>query len=275
MTPPLGFSTLTPIPGANANELPPITVSTFIATSPENTPLTHRASTYANPDPMINPAFVEANYEACAYSCQPLLTTTYGSYLEETFKLHFPCSWRFHEEQCISGFVYGLRTKSLVEFLSTNLPTTYKGLMEKTYTWIEAREVATNGTPNDHRESIDRFKKNSSCDNNKGKKNRDMLSSYHGSNHGLLSNLSKSSKEILATENVAKTFKQPPRLPESRRSRDMSKYCHFHKDHRHDINQCRELRHQIEEAIRSGQLAHLVKGMKKGKEKVSDTQLSE
>ncbi|GJT13144.1 reverse transcriptase domain-containing protein [Tanacetum coccineum] len=61
-----------------------------------------------------------------------------------------------HEEQRISGFVHGLRTRSLVEFLSTDLPTTYRGLMEKTYTWIEAREVATYGTLNDHRESFDR-----------------------------------------------------------------------------------------------------------------------
>ncbi|GKD76074.1 hypothetical protein Tco_1334356, partial [Tanacetum coccineum] len=180
-----------------------------------------------------------------------------------------------HEEHRISGFVHGLRTRSLVEFLSTDLPTTYKGLMEKTYTWIEAREVATNGTPNGHRESFDRFKKKSSWDNNKGKKNKDRFSLYRGSNHELLSNLSKSPRDILATEKVIKTFEQPHRLLESRQSRDMSKYCHFHEDHGHDTNQCRELRHQIEEAIRSGQLAHLVKGVKKGKEKVLDTQLGE
>ncbi|GKD48744.1 hypothetical protein Tco_1277720 [Tanacetum coccineum] len=63
MTPPPGFSTLTPIPSPNANELPPITVSTYTATTPKNTPLIHRASTSANPDPMISPAYMEANYE--------------------------------------------------------------------------------------------------------------------------------------------------------------------------------------------------------------------
>ncbi|GJV69369.1 hypothetical protein Tco_1484878 [Tanacetum coccineum] len=42
-------------------------------------------------------------------------------------------------------------SKKLIEHLSTDLPSTYKGLMEKTYTWIEAREVATNGALNDQR----------------------------------------------------------------------------------------------------------------------------
>ncbi|GKA51647.1 hypothetical protein Tco_0744843 [Tanacetum coccineum] len=75
------------------------------------------------------------------------------------------------------------------------------------------------------------------------------------------------------TSSVAKAFKQSPRMVESRRSRDMSKYCHFHKDHGHESNQFRELRQHIEEAVKSGKLAHMVKGIKKGKEKASDTQL--
>ncbi|GJR83721.1 hypothetical protein Tco_0154506 [Tanacetum coccineum] len=61
MTPPPGFSTLTPIP--SSNKLPPITISTFTARTLENTLLTNHASTSVNPNPMISPAFVEANYE--------------------------------------------------------------------------------------------------------------------------------------------------------------------------------------------------------------------
>ncbi|GJY79788.1 hypothetical protein Tco_0485589 [Tanacetum coccineum] len=126
-----------------------------------------------------------------------------------------------HEEKRVSGFVHGLKTRSLFEFLYTYLLTTYKGLIEKTYTWIEAKEVATNGASSDHKEGFD------------------------------------SPREILAAEKVAKAFEQPPRMVGSRRSRDMSKYCHFHEDHKHETNQCRELRHQIEEDVKSGQLAHL------------------
>nr|GEU65931.1 hypothetical protein [Tanacetum cinerariifolium] len=66
-----------------------------------------------------------------------------------------------------SRFIHGLRTRNLVEFLSTRLPTTYKGLMEKTYTWIEAREVANNGDLNDRKEGFNRSKKNYPWDNNR------------------------------------------------------------------------------------------------------------
>ncbi|GJX59225.1 hypothetical protein Tco_0290615 [Tanacetum coccineum] len=125
---------------------------------------------------------------------------------------------RLHEEHCIYGFVHGLKTRSLVEFLSTDLPTTYKGLMGKLTLGLKQEEE---------------------------------------SGH------------------VAKTFEQPPRMVGNRRSRDMSKYCHFHKDHRHETNQCQELRHQIEEAVKLGKLDHLVKGIKKGKAKAFDTQLGE
>ncbi|GJW32799.1 hypothetical protein Tco_0052831 [Tanacetum coccineum] len=90
-----------------------------------------------------------------------------------------------HEEQRISGFVHGLRKISLVEHLSTDLPSTFKGLMEKTYTWVEAREVATNGVSNDRRDDFERSKK-SSWDNNRGQKNKDRFSPYRGPNHGLL-----------------------------------------------------------------------------------------
>ncbi|GKF09350.1 hypothetical protein Tco_0043574, partial [Tanacetum coccineum] len=85
-----------------------------------------------------------------------------------------------HKEQRIFGFVHGLKTRSLMEFLSTDLPTTYKGLMEKTYTWIEAKEVATNGATNGHQKGFVRFGKGPSWDIYKGrKKDRDRLSLSH------------------------------------------------------------------------------------------------
>nr|GEZ48030.1 reverse transcriptase domain-containing protein [Tanacetum cinerariifolium] len=70
-------------------------------------------------------------------------------------------------------FTLSNKEKARVSELSPlDLPSTYKGLVEKTYTWIEAREVATNGAPNDQRDNFKRSKK-SSWDNEKGQKNRD------------------------------------------------------------------------------------------------------
>ncbi|GKE59998.1 hypothetical protein Tco_1510365 [Tanacetum coccineum] len=52
ITPPPGFSAIL------------ITTIMFPATTPENTPMAYHASTLANPNPVISPAFVKANYEA-------------------------------------------------------------------------------------------------------------------------------------------------------------------------------------------------------------------
>ncbi|GKA57225.1 reverse transcriptase domain-containing protein [Tanacetum coccineum] len=106
-----------------------------------------------------------------------------------------------HEYQRISGFIHGLRTRNLVKHLSTDLLPTYKGLMEKTYTWVEAREVATNGVSNDRRDSFERPRK-SSWNNNKGQMDRSRSFPYKGESHKLLSNLVKILREILATKRV-------------------------------------------------------------------------
>ncbi|GJV38128.1 hypothetical protein Tco_1410605 [Tanacetum coccineum] len=74
-----------------------------------------------------------------------------------------------------------------------------------------AKEVATNGAPNDHKERSNKFSKRFSLDNNKGrKKNWERFSPYKGSNHGLLENLVKSPREILAIDKAANAFEQPP-----------------------------------------------------------------
>ncbi|GJY60289.1 hypothetical protein Tco_0460946 [Tanacetum coccineum] len=59
------------------------------------------------------------------------------------------------------------------------------------------------------------------------------------------------------------------------KTRDTSKYYEFHQEYGHDTNACRELKSQIEEAVRSGKLAHLIKGIRKGKAKQADAQLRE
>ena len=40
--------------------------------------------------------------------------------------------------------------------------------------------------------------------------------------------------------------------------RNKNKYCHFHKDHGHDTDECFDLKQQIENLIRQGKLRHFV-----------------
>nr|GEV12587.1 rve domain-containing protein/RVT_3 domain-containing protein [Tanacetum cinerariifolium] len=98
-------------------------------------------------------------------------------------------------------FTYTLKVFARIWWNSqkADLPATYKGLMEKMYTWVEAREVATNGVSNDQRDSFERPKK-SSWNNNKGQMGRSRSFSYKGESHKLLSNSAKSSREIFTTE---------------------------------------------------------------------------
>ncbi|GJX17099.1 retrotransposon protein, putative, ty3-gypsy subclass [Tanacetum coccineum] len=256
ITPPLGFSAV------------PITTIMFAAATPENIPMAYRASTSANPNPMISPTFVEANYEALKSLLRDQRRQMRNNDLQTELEYfsedydeeremeprHEPTraatpplrvaspKIRGRGERTIKDYPLpdGLKMPSHissydgkgdpdnflhlferaiwmqkwlmpVEHLSTDLPSTYKGLMEKTYTWVEAREVATNGASSHLRDSFERLKK-SSWDNNRGQKNKDRFSPYRGPNHGLLPSLSKSPKEILAMEKAAGSFEPPPKM---------------------------------------------------------------
>nr|GEW11869.1 reverse transcriptase domain-containing protein [Tanacetum cinerariifolium] len=82
--------------------------------------------------------------------------------LRAKFRSHFSQQKRFmkthlavHKIEHREGeSVIAFATRNLGEHLSTDLPSTYKGLMEKTYIWTEAREVATNRALNDRRDNF-------------------------------------------------------------------------------------------------------------------------
>nr|GEV13967.1 reverse transcriptase domain-containing protein [Tanacetum cinerariifolium] len=226
--PPLGFSTLTPLPSPNVSELPPITTYTFTARSSKNTPLANRASTSANPEPMISPDFEEANYESIvrrkrwiqdrrmvvdfkdapnkdgsrveresdgrrplerrtkddgSYGVNlPLLFTAYLGRSENGQPLKSTLTYGYggNQPSINSGAISLLTDYPILNGLKMpshmgsydgkgdpdnylhlikgdiDLPTTYKGLMEKTYNWIKAKEVAINGALSDHKEGFNR-----------------------------------------------------------------------------------------------------------------------
>ncbi|XP_030941876.1 uncharacterized protein LOC115966872 [Quercus lobata] len=54
------------------------------------------------------------------------------------------------------------------------------------------------------------------------------------------------------------SLKWPEKMKGDPNKYNKSKYCHFHRDHRHDTNECYDLKQQIENLIRQGKLRHFV-----------------
>ncbi|XP_071719003.1 uncharacterized protein [Rutidosis leptorrhynchoides] len=62
---------------------------------------------------------------------------------------------------------------------------------------------------------------------------------------------------------AAQAFKARPKLANKGKPRDTSKFCDFHNDYGHETDECIQLKLDIEDAVRSGKLSHLVKGIRK------------
>nr|GEU68053.1 reverse transcriptase domain-containing protein [Tanacetum cinerariifolium] len=150
-------------------------------------------------------------------------------------------------------------------------------LRRKTYSLQQAEDMTSEGKPVTFKDISmgDKTQKGRPWEGS-GKKNRDKqdrFSPYKKPNHGILQSLTKSPREILITEKVGKTFTKPPKMVST--AKDTFKYCEFHQDYGHDTNTCRELKNQIEEAVKSKKLAYLIKEIRKGRAKQTDNQLRE
>nr|GEV35372.1 hypothetical protein [Tanacetum cinerariifolium] len=234
----------------------PSTIGPFADPTGSMTPFVCWIKDYPLPDGLKMPSHVGSydDYARIWWNSQKADSILNYEDLQEKFRSHISQKNRFTKTHLVVHTIkqrkgesiraFATRIRNLVEHLSTDPPSTYNSLMEKTYTWIKAREVATIGAPNDQRD----FEKE------------------------ILLRQRQGTKKL---RQVARSFERPPCMLGSKRSRDMSKYCYFHKDHEHETNDCRQLRSQIEEAVESGQLSHLVKGVEKKRAKTSDSQRGE
>nr|GEW13574.1 reverse transcriptase domain-containing protein [Tanacetum cinerariifolium] len=294
-TPPLGFLTLPHIPYINSTERPPVTTTMFATTTPENTLFAYRASTLTDPAPMISPALVEAKHEILESLLRDrrrhirnedlqteleYFSEDYNKELdmeprpERTREVTLPLRKRSprvrieRESVQTPSFLFPTQTGNTSvggastyppqgryipqPFPNNNIPP-YNGSAfpvhapNNNYPFHTQPMYAQPDMPvfsnpylvglfaDPTGDNFERSRK-SSWDNGRGQRSRNRFSPYRGPNHGLLYSLSKSLKEILATA---------------------------------------KLRSQIEEAMRSGQLSYLVKGIKKERKKTADNQRGE
>ncbi|XP_071740412.1 uncharacterized protein [Rutidosis leptorrhynchoides] len=100
-----------------------------------------------------------------------------------------------------------------------------------------------------------KFQKLSNSDQGKGH--------FPSQNFAIMRELTKTPKEILATEPICLTLFAPAKMSEYAR-RDKSKYCEFHDDYGHEIDRCKSFIEKVIECLRRGELNHLKTLKKQG-----------
>ncbi|XP_022041634.1 uncharacterized protein LOC110944229 [Helianthus annuus] len=75
--------------------------------------------------------------------------------------------------------------------------------------------------------------------------------------------LTKTPSEILATERVKSSFPRSPPIKPGAKAQP-NEYCDFHKGFGHKTDDCMYLKREIEAAVKTGKLAHLIKEIKEG-----------
>ncbi|GJR74534.1 reverse transcriptase domain-containing protein [Tanacetum coccineum] len=76
--------------------------------------------------------------------------------------------------------------------------------------------------------------------------------------------LTRTPKEIFAAESGK--FKPPPPMVTPVEKRSSNKFCEFHNDKGHSIDECMQLRKHIEELVRAGKLSHFIKEIRQDRD---------
>ncbi|XP_065624896.1 uncharacterized protein LOC136065521 [Quercus suber] len=163
----------------------------------------------------------------------------------------------------LTTFKAGLKSRELVTSLAKNPPKTMVEMLLKAQKYMNAEDalvaIKDEGRPGD---------KERREDDRRGQK-RDRLDRWN--NDGVRRKDDKSPRTVKFTPLVMPVdriltqiqdehyLKWPRPLHSSPSVRDRSKYCRFHKDHGHYIEDCRDLKEQIKELIRKGKLQKFIK----------------
>ncbi|XP_071738624.1 uncharacterized protein [Rutidosis leptorrhynchoides] len=148
------------------------------------------------------------------------------------------------ESQKVLGFIHCLDTEkhmSLWQRLRRKFPQTFAKAIKEAHDYMRAQEDIM-------------FNNSRGGGSYKSK-------GAHDDNYAIIKDLSKTPKEILATEPVCKTFEALAPLPDYRK-KDKTKFCDFHDDFGHEINKCRQLIEKVVAELKRGRLQHLKKSAK-------------
>nr|GEU48531.1 reverse transcriptase domain-containing protein [Tanacetum cinerariifolium] len=133
----------------------------------------------------------------------------------------------------ISGFMHGITNLDLIKRLNDNIPKTVDEMMNVTTTFLKGEAVVAN----------------------QSRKKASLAWEHSEASHKL------------SFEKRAVKFKAPPPMSGPTEGKNKNKFYEFHGDKWHSTDECLHPRKQIEEAIRLGQLSHLINELKQGPNK--------
>nr|GEW97577.1 reverse transcriptase domain-containing protein [Tanacetum cinerariifolium] len=180
----------------------------------------------------------------------------------ERFKVETEHMKGAHECVRISGFMHEVNNSELTKRLNEHVPKTMEEMMITTTAFIRG-EAATASKKKGHTSwrTQDQSKRQTS------EKRSDFRGHpREGRGTSRFTHLTRTPKEILATE--AGKFQVPPPMVTPVEKRSSNKFCDFHNDKGHNTDECMQLKKQIEELIRAGKLSHLIKEIKYGRDQL-------
>nr|GEZ58070.1 reverse transcriptase domain-containing protein [Tanacetum cinerariifolium] len=164
----------------------------------------------------------------------------------------------------ISGFMNGINNPELIKRLNDRVPQTFDELMKRTRSFIQGEAAAA-----DSKKSYSNYK----SQEQPMRQSNDQSSNHNNSycnqrgdrGNDKYTPLTKTPKEILATEGA--NFLKPPPMRTREDRRVGNGYCEYHGQKGHTTNECVQLRQLIDKLVKEGRLDHLVKNIKEGKDK--------
>ncbi|KAD3640427.1 hypothetical protein E3N88_29650 [Mikania micrantha] len=168
----------------------------------------------------------------------------------------------------ISSFINGVRQPQLCEKLGEDFPTTFDSLMDKVRAFVRGKDTSFRAREWEQKKGGNyRSRETQETARNgpytgKGKvltdKNRQFFTPYKAKQTEKFTPLIKTPSEILATEKIKNSFLKPQPLRNASRP-NPDEFCDFHKCYGHKTDDCLHLKREIEAAVKSGKLSHLVK----------------
>ncbi|GJY27636.1 reverse transcriptase domain-containing protein [Tanacetum coccineum] len=156
----------------------------------------------------------------------------------------------------ISGFMHGITHLELIKRLYEKIPRSIDEMYRVTTSFLQGEVVAFRHSRKKAPTPWKQPEGGSKPNFKKGFKNKQRLD--RKADRFLL--LTKTPKEIFALEKGK--FKAPPPMVTPAEKKDPNKYCEFHADTGHSMDESMQLRKQIDEMIKVGKLSQFIKELK-------------